>query len=227
MPWYKDPTIVGFVGAIVGALITSAVSIYLWRKSSRRKRVDCAVGDPTSLLSISDTIKEKLDVTFEGRPVSSAFLFPLEVVNSGSAAISQQPVLIRLPEGSKIVDWRIETDPEIGFGEITSIKSEERWLKLGITLLNPGDRVRIEILSIDNPSADIDIGLKNEDVESRVFSRRSVEKALAGVPKDFSLNVLALLSVVPFFGSIARALATLEIARRIDRIREQKPDQSL
>lgn len=213
----------GLLGAIVGTAITAGVSLYIFRKSRLRKRVDCAIGDPTPLFSISETIKEKLKITFDGQPVSSVFLFPLEVVNSGSVAIRSQPVLIRLAEGSNIVDYRIETEPQIGFGEIVCTKKEGSSLDLRISLLNPRDRVKMEILAINNPSGDINIGLKNEDVESRVFTRKSVESVLAGLPKDYKLSALAFVSAMPFFGSFAQTLATLEIAQRIDRISRKLP----
>ena len=60
VPWYQDPAIVGFVGAIVGAIITGVISLFIARKEQQRKRIDCALGDSITLLTISETIKKKL-----------------------------------------------------------------------------------------------------------------------------------------------------------------------
>jgi hypothetical protein len=147
MPWYQDPAITGLVGAIVGAiigaLISASVPLYIWLKDRRLKRLECVIGTPTSLLTVSDTIKSKLNVSYEDKQVSSAFLFAIEVTSNGTLAIQEQPIIIKLDDNAKIVDHKVTTEPSIGFGKIESVV-EECSLKLRVELLNPGDRVRVE-----------------------------------------------------------------------------------
>jgi hypothetical protein len=54
MNWYENPTIAAIMGAVVGAVITTAVSIFIWKKTSRIRRVDCVINDASSLLTFSD-----------------------------------------------------------------------------------------------------------------------------------------------------------------------------
>jgi hypothetical protein len=215
--WYQDPTIIGFVGAIVGALITGAISLFISKKEQKRRRVDCALGEAVMLLSISETIKEKLSISLDGYSVSSVYLFPLEIINSGDLAIRDQPVIIQLSKDAKIVDYKIETTPKIGFGDIAA-KVDENVLELKVALFNPKERINIEVVSVDNLSDAIDIGLKNENVDARIFTQKSVENTLNALSGNMPLLMLSLLGEMPILGSFFRPIVTLEIARRVDRL---------
>ena len=178
----------------------------------------CAIDDPTSLLSFASGIGDKLEVKYQGEQASSVFLFPLEVANTGTEPIENQPIEIHLSPGSRVLSYSIRTDPEIGFGDVTCIRQDGNCLHLEVALLNPRDRVLVETISLNNPNDDIEVGLKNKGVEARVYSRRTAESALSKLSGDWSLTMYAAMSALPFFGSIGRALTTIELARRVDRI---------
>ncbi len=186
MPWYQDPAITGLVGAIigavVGALISASVPLYIWLKDRRLKRLECVVGTPAALLTVSDAIKNKLNILYEGNQVSSAILFPVEVTNSGTLAIQDQPIIIKLDESAKIVDYKIETKPKIGFGKIESVVVGSS-LNLKVELINPKDEVKIEILSVDNSSNKIEVGLKNQDVEVQMISQEYIDTLIENTKK--------------------------------------------
>lgn len=218
MSWYQNATVAAILGALAGALLTAIASLFIWKKSRKISRIDCGVADPKSLLTVSDAIRDKLEVKYENKVVSKAYLFAIEIVNSGTESIENQPVLVRLAEGSTIIDYLLNHEPAIGFGDIYERKKDGHELDLEIALLNKQDRVSIEIFSIDNPSDTIEVGLKNKGVETRVYTRRSVDSLLAGLSGDRRLTGLAALSVLPFFGSIANTLITVELARRLDKV---------
>ena len=220
-PWYQDPAIVGFVGAIVGAIITGVISLLIARREQKRKRVDCALGDPVTLVTISETIKKKLNITLDGQPVSSVYLFPLEIANSGDLAVSNQPVIVQLAEGAKIIDYKIETEPKIGFGNVAT-KISGNVFELRIDLLNPKEHVNLEVVSVDNSSDVIEIGLKNENVETRIFTQKSVQNTLNSLSANFPLLALSLFGEMPVLGSFFRPLVTLEIARKLDRLGKEQ-----
>lgn len=52
MAWYNNPTVAATVGAFVGAVLTASVSIFIWKKTNKIRRVDCLIDDASSLLSI-------------------------------------------------------------------------------------------------------------------------------------------------------------------------------
>jgi len=218
MPWYQNPNITGLLGALVGAIISGAVTIYIWRKTRKITRLDCAVDDPKSLLKFASNISDKLEVKYEGEQASSAYLFPLELANTGTEPIETQPVQIRLSPGSRILNYSVHTEPEIGFGEISCTNQDGNELDLEVALLNPKDRIIIEIISLNNPDDKIDVGLKNKGVVARVYSRRSAESALSNISGDLSLTTYAAISALPLIGSIGRALTSIELAKRIDKI---------
>jgi hypothetical protein len=220
IPWYQDPAIMAIIiGAIGGAIITGTISFFISQKEQKRKRVDCALGDVVSLLTISESIKKKLNITLDNQPVSAVFLFPLEIINSGDLAIRNQPLIVELAPGAKIIDHKIETEPKIGFGNITT-KVNGNVFELQIELLNPKERVNIEVVSVDNPSDTLEVGLKNENVETRIYTQKSVENTLLSfsLSGEMPLITLSILGEIPFLGSLFKPLLSFEIARRLDRL---------
>ena len=204
MPWYQDPAITGLVGAIVGAIIGAVISasvpLYIWLKDRRLKRLECVIKTPASLLTVSDAIKNKLNVLYEGNQVSSVVLFPIKISNTGTLAIQDQPIIIKLDDNARIVDYKIETEPKIGFGKIESIV-ENNSLKLKVELFNPKDEMQIEIVSVNNSSEKVEVGLKNQDVEVQMYSQDQIEAFI----KDTE-GMRSWVSSIPITGPIAAAL---------------------
>ena len=220
MAWHNNPTIAAIVGAVVGAALTAAVSIFIWKKTNKIRRVDCIIDDASSLLSFSDEIRNELQIIYAGEPANSVFLFNLEIFNSGTLAIGSQPVIIRLDNEAKIVGYSLKTIPKVGFGEIKEMSRSQNGLDLNIELLNPQDRVYIELISINNSSEQIDVYMKNANVIPRIYTRRAAENAILGTLNqevDPSLVSLVMLSNLPFFGGYGRTLMTVLLAQRLEK----------
>lgn len=218
MSWYQNPTIAAVLGSVLGAIVTAAVSVFIWRRTYKVKRVDCAINEVSSLLTFSERIRGKLEVKFAGSRVDSVFLISMTISNTGNEAVEDHPILVRLPEKSEIVDYSITTDPAEGFGPIDEDLQDGNILNLRVGLLNPGDRVELEIVSLNNPSEDVDVFMKNANVSTRVYSRRSAESALSSSFAGHRLIVLAALGALPLVGGFARLLLNVAIAQRIDRV---------
>ncbi|EGJ32485.1 MULTISPECIES: hypothetical protein [Moorena] len=224
MAWYDNPTVAATLGALAGSVFTACVSVFIWQKTKKIKQVDCIINDSSSLLSFSDTIRNELKIIYADEPANSVFLFNMEVFNSGNLAIREQPVSIRLDSNSKIVGYTFKTIPEVGFGEVRELLLQETRLDLIIELLNPRDRVYIELISINNYSSNIDVYMKNANVTSRVYTRRA-ENAILGILSqeiDPSLASLAMLSNLPFFGGFANSIMTMVLAQQIKKAVRQK-----
>ena len=215
MAWYDNPTIAATLGALAGSVVTTFVSIFIWQRTKKIRRVDCIINDSSSLISFSDAIRKDLQIIYAGESANSVFLFNLEIFNSGTLAIRSQPVNIMLDSESKIVGYRLSTVPEVGFGGIDELSLEKNKLDLSIELLNPQDRVYIELTSINNSSENIDIYMKNANVIPRVYTRRAAENLMLGAFSeeiDLSLASLAIISAIPFFGGFARFLLTVVLS---------------
>ncbi|NES20975.1 MAG: hypothetical protein F6K41_19090 [Symploca sp. SIO3E6] len=225
MAWYNNPTIAATVGALAGAVLTAGVSIFIWQKTNKIRRVDCIISDASSLLSVSDEIRNELKIIYAGETANSVFLFNLEVFNSGTLSIGSQPIRIRLDSEAKIVGYNLKTTPEVGFGEIKELSRSQGGLDLSVELLNPQDRVYIELISINNSSEQIDVYMKNANVITRVYTRRAAENAVLGFLSqeiDPSLVSLVMMSNVPFFGGYARTLMTILLTQRLEKAVRQK-----
>jgi hypothetical protein len=120
-------------------------------------------------------------VKYAGEQTTSVFLFNLEVFNSGNQAVGNQPVLVRLDHNAKIVGYSVKTEPEVGFGKISELQRQNSELDLSIELLNPGDRVYLELISVNNTSDLIEVYMKNANVIGRSYTRKAAESAVLGV----------------------------------------------
>lgn len=225
MNWYENPTIAAIIGAVVGSVLTAAVSIFIWNKTRRVKRVDCVINDASSLLTFSDTIRSELEVKYSGEQATSVFLFNLEIFNSGNQAVANQPVLIRLDNKAKIVGYSLKTEPEVGFGKISELQRQNGELDLTIELLNPGDRVYLELISVNNASDMIDVYMKNANVICRYYTRKAAENAILGAfnkAVDPTLVSLAIIRSIPLFGGFAETLMAITLAERFEKALRQK-----
>lgn len=218
MAWYSNPIVSAVIGGVAGAFLTSAVSLYIWRKTHKLRRVDGIVVEVSSLLTFSEKIKDKLQVNFESQEAKSVYLINFDIVNTGTEAILNQPVHLRLESHAKIVDYTTKTKPDVGFGAINEKIKNGNALDLEIELLNPADRVSVEVVSLDNESEKVEIYLKNENVQSRVYTRKSAESELFGAISDREMFLLAWMSFWPFLGGMARAMMTISLGKRIDKI---------
>jgi hypothetical protein len=217
--WHENPTIAATLGAIAGAVVTAAISLFTWQKANKIRRVDCIISDVSSLLSFSDTIRNKLEVLYAGERASTVFLFNIEVFNSGTLAIGNQPIQIRIDRSSKIVGYSVKTEPEVGFGVIHEDQSENYALDLNVELLNPGDRVFIELISVNNESDEIDVYMKNANVVNRIYTRQAAEKAIASSLRkiDPTLMSLAIMRYIPILGGVAVPFLTVVLIDRFEK----------
>ncbi len=218
MAWYQNPTIAAVLGGIAGAILSIIASIFIWRKTHKVKRVDCLIHDVSSLLTVSDKIKDQLEVSYSGKKAESVYFISLEVINSGNEAVENQPVNIRLAEKSNIIDYSMKTNPPVGFGAVNQVSQSANGLDMTIDLMNPGDKVSFEIVSIDNEDDSIDVYLKNANVATRIISSQNGEVSLSDLMSEKNMLFLAMMSAIPFFGGFARSMINVGLAQRIGKL---------
>ncbi len=221
MEWLSNPTVAGVLGGIAGAIVTGIFSVIIWIKSRTRKRVRAVIRDVTSLLEISDSIKSKLDLKVDGKPVTSLFLTSVDVQNVGNAAVDDQGIIISLSSGSEIVGYSVATEPLLGFDGVAH-SSESNVLTVKAPLMNVGDRLVCEIISTGNKDAAVDISLRNKDVEEEVVDATSGDFGLSSLLSDRNLLFLAVVSTIPFFGGFARSMINVGVANRIDNLSRRR-----
>jgi len=85
MAWYENPTVAAILGGIAGAILSVIASVYIWRRTQKTKRVDCIIHDISSLFSVSEQIKDQLQVKFGGKDVNAVYLISLEILNNNTS----------------------------------------------------------------------------------------------------------------------------------------------
>lgn len=220
LTWYDNPTLAAVLGAVIGAVITTAVSLFIWFKTQKTKKIDCLVHDVSSLLSVSEKIQDQLEVSYSGKTAESVYFISIELISSGTEAVSNQPVHIRLERNSTIIDYSVKTHPQVGFGAIEEFNHKNNELDIMIELLNPGDRVSFEIVSIDNKDESVMIYLKNENVQTRVLSMQNKEQMLTTDLSDRNMMLLGFLSSIPIFGGLAWSMINITFAKRKKNIKQ-------
>ncbi len=85
-------------------------------------------------------------------------------------------------------------------------------------LLNIDEQIRFEIISTGNPSEEVQISMRNKDVEEEVVDARSGVLGWSGLLTDSGMVWFAMLSAVPFFGGFARSMINVGVARRISKL---------
>lgn len=197
-----------------GALLTAVVALFMWRKTRVVRRVECAVDPPDSLLTISSEIADKLTISYDGREVTSSYLFSMTVVNTGTVAVDNLPLLVKLGKGSKIISWASESRPRLGFEPPVEESRSGGAVSLKIPLLNPTDRLSLKILSIDNEDPEIMVGIRMKDVDTRVFYGSARGRALVGLLSRTTLLLLAI-SAIPWVGAVARAQVSHKVLSHV------------
>lgn len=220
MTWYQNPTVSAVLGAVAGAIISAIVSVIIWRKTLKIKRIDCIINDISSLLSVSDKIKDELDVSYSEKKVESVYFISLEIINSGNEAVKDQPVNIRLANKSNIIDYSSKTFPAVGFGDIEEHNKKDNSLELKIALMNPGDKVSLEIVSIDNSDETVDVFLKNENVHNRIYSNKHGDLSLPHLTSEKNMMLLAIISSLPLVGGFARSLINVGLVQSIGKLKK-------
>lgn len=218
----KDPSISAIIGGLGGAVITSIVSLLLWKASQNKKRIDCLINEITPLLTISDKIKEKLEIQYEGQKVKTAYLFNVILTHTGNDAITNQPVIFKFPSPTKIIDYKFNAIPSVDFGDIREIRNSGNELKLDIELLNKKNRISFDLYTIENPNDAIEIGLKNRNVDVRIYNKKTLDKLVTSMSDDAILNIFAITGALPFFGWIFKPLFNYAIMNKLGKLEKRE-----
>lgn len=218
MPWYQNPTISAILGSLVGVIITSLVSLYIWKKTHKLKRIDCVIYNKASILQLTKLIEKKIEIKVANELANSIYLFNLEFFNSGTSSVANQPFHLRFDKKTKIVAYNLKTKPELGFGNIEENINTPNSLDLHVELMNPADSIELEIITVNNESEMLEIGMKNADVVTREYDRNSAKNEVIKNFSSIGTASLAALGVIPFLGNFSRSLLTIHLANKIDKI---------
>jgi hypothetical protein len=142
----RDP-IWQFIGAILG-LVAIIISIIVFYMQRRKKSLAYEIIANTSLLTLNDEIKGKVQILFEGSVVQNVYLILLHILNDGNTAIVSSdyefPLTFEFGETSQILSAEVvKTSPNKLEPQFTLRKNSVEFTPL---LLNSGDSIVFKLL---------------------------------------------------------------------------------
>lgn len=143
----RDPVNQFIIGTII-AVITIVVTIVIYLKSRTRKSFSFRVISRTPLYSISEDVKDDVEILYKGRKVEDVNLVQIEFLNSGNAPIEPKdyynPVSVSFDEKAQILTSEIaKVEPS---SVQASVNSDGKKAVLSQTLLNTGDSIIVKML---------------------------------------------------------------------------------
>lgn len=190
MPEYLRDPIWQFIGAVL-AIGAIAATLIVYRLQKNRKDLTYRVRSSTRVISVGEEIAGKLQITYEGIPITGAQLLVIEIANTGNLPVPssdwETPITLRLKHGGVICSSELTaTNPpnlEI------KLKTDSEFVRIQPTLLNSGDSISIKLLITEFMEA--------PEVEGRIIGVKQIKAGAHASPTSPSsgclTNFLALL----------------------------------
>jgi hypothetical protein len=107
--FWRDPAWQS-VGVIVAVALTLLTILIGWRQT-QKKSLSYSVTSKVNVLDIEDSIKSKVQVTFESKPVQDLYLIVIKFINSGNTPIHPsdyyQPITITFNGSAEILSVEV------------------------------------------------------------------------------------------------------------------------
>ena len=142
-----------FGGFVVGA-IALVVSIVIFLKSREKKELSYSVKVFSQLLGVGEGLKERVQITFDGLPVSGVYLFQATLRNSGKVPVVPadylEPIALKFDDKAQILSAHLyELNPP-NLDVSIRMNEAENGIIFSPFLFNKGESIRFQIL-VDNP----------------------------------------------------------------------------
>ena len=193
----------GAAGSVIAVILT-VIIYFLTRK---KKVLSYEVLSESSLVSVHDEIKPKLQISYDGNPVENVHLLLLKFINSGNVPITkadfERPITLRLKENSTVLSAvRVKASPD---NLTVSIEVGEQLLSFEPVLMNGGDYFTAKIL-IGQYSGSFNVDARIVGVKSiRVVRRQGQGER---VPREWRFAFMVGLSAL-FIASLLSIFAFL------------------
>jgi hypothetical protein len=189
------PLVVGLIVAIIQFGLP-----YLFKES---KELTYKISDPINYLDPEKT--GKLDIKINGIASPYLFLNQFTIENTGQIPLKEIAVMLNFLTTDtlfRIYNYSFETQPKLEFGDIKT-EIANRYAKFSFALINPGDKVHINILT-------------NNIASSEVFSKSEgmkLKQAEEGKPRNEKASFLltffaSILSTILAFFAIGKSISS-------------------
>jgi hypothetical protein len=197
----RDP-IWTFVSVIVAAIF-GVISIVLFIKQRRSKKLSYQVLTNTSLLSVASQIKQRVRITLDDKPVEDVSLVEIEIANSGNVPIAsgdfEEPITINFGAEAEVLPT-----PTISSSKPSTLKPALTYKSADITinpvLLNQGDSFIIKALVSRFQKLVIDgriVGVRDIRMTAQGESPLFLKITVLAFVVSYTLQLLILLAIPP------------------------------
>ena len=149
MEFLRDP-IWQFL-SVIGAVAGLALTILLFKMQRNQKKISDEVISSRAVVNVSDEVKGRIQVLFDGMPVKDVSLVILKICNTGNIPILSteydRPITFNFGNGSKILDVEILDMMPSNIKASTKIDIEK--IMVEPLLLNSKDSFKLKVLLIN------------------------------------------------------------------------------
>ncbi len=169
MDLIRDPLIATFI-----TMVTLVVALII----IRRRRLSYYVWSKRSLVAVRKDLADRLEIHFDGQPVSRIDIIVASVTNYGNVALDaddfEKPISISFGSNGDIVAADVTRTWPNDLKPVTHVKGNQ--LTIEPLLLNPRDRVEFTVF-VSNLEGDVTADARVKGVKR--FKRRAEHKLLA------------------------------------------------
>ncbi|EQB62698.1 MAG: hypothetical protein RBG1_1C00001G0277 [candidate division Zixibacteria bacterium RBG-1] len=186
------------ISVVGGSILGSIGTLIVGKKLKERKSLAYEILSKMSLIDVKDEVKKKIKIQYEEFPADNIFSFKIRIVNDGTAALKDQPILFEFPKGTITLETKIDTKPKMEFGPIAWLKKGEGDFHLErfqIGMMNPKEEVEFDFLTINNVNDAVKVHCKGEnlrfhqiDPQKRAQKEKNITNAVFWIP--FALFIL-------------------------------------
>lgn len=205
MPEFLRDPFWQFVGAVF-ALATLAASVVFYFLQRTRKALSYEVVSRTSLMSVKEEVKGRVQILFDGTPVSDAHMIIMRVTNAGNVPIVPsdflRPVKFGFGETVQILSAEVmETNPD---NIEHSVEVDTGAVMLTPVLLNGGDSITLKVL-LAQYEGEI-------DVDGRIVGVKHVQTAREPLLPFVTMLIGIVMTMGGIFASLSRAQESEQVS---------------
>ncbi|MBN8594345.1 MAG: hypothetical protein J0M33_21495 [Anaerolineae bacterium] len=146
--WFRDPAWLAVILAVVAIIVGAGVSIFIFLRQNKRKTLSYEIRSYVPLLNVDSQVKDKLQITYNGKVVNDLKLLVVRLLNDGDIPIESRDfdemVSVDLGETAEILIAEISSaQPKELKAKVTSEKNRALLQPL---LLNQTDWVELKLI---------------------------------------------------------------------------------
>lgn len=141
-------------GAVVGAVLTGAISWLQAAKHRKLSRLSVFTTRPSRLVEVHSTISKDVTITIAGESVPTVYTIEMTVANSGTEPLHNVEVVTEFDGNGKVLTANLgETNFEFEPNDVVVAPANNSQVDLSTSYLNPGDEFVVKMLLSDRPTA--------------------------------------------------------------------------